>query len=860
MNIIEEKIEYYYKQYLELGSGNAVRLPGDTYILEDGSILSFPRADGDNRYQYGEGGFNLWTYTSGNIHANRGLFSLFLRGGEGREQNAAFAFGLKEGERYRIIPLTAALDADAAEYFSVFTGGETFYFSTARGMLGVLHVYAAPDDTLTFTTVIRNMSSEDRDVSVCSYLNPYLREGLAVSEEDKWFRSCEQISDEEGLRGFFFKVNMDVSRTLSVVNYGAVDRAVYASAKAAITGDTATTSRLDWLGGMQYGLSNSTSLRNGRFAKGQKVTAFNDTAVAGEMVFAWLPAGQSVILHETLAFRKNETSYPDYYDVRKKADLEGLCDELKRQYKAEAERYRIKMTFAGNEQARLLSAFVPHLVKQVDFCASISGYVQLSANSLVGIRDVFQAIEGNLYSEPLKSKEKMLEAFSFIDPSGRAPRQYALPSVPDAAPPMDLRPFIDQGVWVIDTVMTYLRVTGDFSFLEQKCGYYEIVDESRKLTRKSELCDSVLSHMFRIMSYLLSNSDEKTHCIHAMYGDWNDALDGLGVRADGKTGYGTGVSVMASLQVYKNLTEMTELLEFLLARVEADSNAKMLYEEKLAQYKEAEALLREGLIKYAIVQDDAGNRRIVHGWGDERSYMVGSFCDNDGMSRVGITSNAFWVLSGLYEEDKSCKDIILKAFESLDSTYGLKTFEPGFARTAKGFGRIGKLPLGTAENGAVYVHASAFGVRALFGMGETQEAWRQLCKLLPVFHDRVSLSPYVCPNSYGENLSLGIDGESMTDWQTGSSNVILKCLIADVFGFRPALNGLRICPAGGCPFDEMSLEVKYRSHRVLIKIYGNSHDKRTFRVNGEERACDDFGGIFLEERECEEELTIEVRG
>lgn len=122
----------------------------------------------------------------------------------------------------------------------------------------------------------------------------------------------------------------------------------------------------------------------------------------------------------------------------------------------------------------------------------------------------------------------MLEALSFTDPSGRCPRQYALPVREGAAPAMDLRPFIDQGVWVISTIVTYLKLTGDFGFLGEVCGYYEIVDEKKRLVKKSEEQDTVLDHMLRIMSWLLDKTDPRTGCIRVLFGDWNDALDGLG--------------------------------------------------------------------------------------------------------------------------------------------------------------------------------------------------------------------------------------------------------------------------------------------------------------------------------------------
>lgn len=93
---------------------------------------------------------------------------------------------------------------------------------------------------------------------------------------------------------------------------------------------------------------------------------------------------------------------------------------------------------------------------------------------------------------------------------------------------MDLRPFIDQGVWVISTIVTYLKLTGDFGFLGEVCGYYEIVDEKKRLVKKSEEQDTVLDHMLRIMNWLLDKTDPRTGCIRVLFGDWNDALDGLG--------------------------------------------------------------------------------------------------------------------------------------------------------------------------------------------------------------------------------------------------------------------------------------------------------------------------------------------
>ena len=196
----------------------------------------------------------------------------------------------------------------------------------------------------------------------------------------------------------------------------------------------------------------------------------------------------------------------------------------------------------------------------------------------------------------------------------------------------------------------------------------------------------------------------------------------------------------------------------------------------------------------------------MHGWGDGRAYKVGSFCDVDGLDRDGLTANAFWVISGAYLWDKSIKRDILASYDRLDGKFGLRTFAPHFEKGVKGVGRIINLPEGTAENGATYVHASMFGIWSLFGMGEGERAWTQLKKVLPLTHSLITTTPFVMSNSYSYNEELGLDGESMSDWFTGSANALIKVLTRYVFGIRPDLDGVCINPAAYMPFADASAE------------------------------------------------------
>lgn len=130
---------------------------------------------------------------------------------------------------------------------------------------------------------------------------------------------------------------------------------------------------------------------------------------------------------------------------------------------------------------------------------------------------------------------------------------------------------------------------------------------------------------------------------------------------------GSGVSVMATLHFYQNCKEMAAILKKI-----------GLHKEKAAGYSRYRRQIEAGLFQYAIDRNAAQERRVVHGWGDKLSYKIGSWRDPDNRARISSTSHAFWVLSGMIHTDVTMRESILKAFEQLDSKYGLRTFDVPF--------------------------------------------------------------------------------------------------------------------------------------------------------------------------------------
>ncbi|MDE7082703.1 MAG: hypothetical protein K2O89_03260 [Clostridia bacterium] len=816
-------------------------IPEKCYYLSDGVILCYPRSTGDSRYPYSADGFTLWAYSSGYMSLNESTFYYVLPADEGKEPYIAFFGGLERENGFEPFSITGAarIAMQKIKRFTVYTTEAVYYIAKTDEAVFFLRAFVSKDKQAIFSVGAINKSGKEIKCTLSSFFNCLLMHQAGESVETKWFKQCQTTEN-----GFIFESIEDVDRTTHLQNYGVINRAVNAN----VIYCEHTSSRSDFAGGKNNSISCATPLFTGHFEKCKKICKFGDTAAAGDIYCVELAKD---------GFAQIDYVAEAYFDEKKATDaVRSISPKFADEICTEAEKLNLlrengenalKMSFGkcldGDINGETFTKFVHSVQRQTEFAALAKN----SGVSLLGVRDVVQQMEAALLWRPTECRAKFLELLNFIDPSGRAPRQYSIPAK-GALPQMDTRAFIDQGVWIITAMRTYLSFTGDYSILDEECGYYKIVGKNR--VEEVEERNSVAEHLVRIADYLINNMDSETGCLRALYGDWNDALDGLGVSRNPDEEYGSGVSVMASLQLYRNLGEMIEIAE------RTGDKFKQKH-----RYISARKRLKNGLLKYAI-ETENGERKILHGWGDGRSYKVGSFNDVDGESRDGLTANAFWIISSAYLWDKSIKKDVLASYKRLDSKYGLKTFEPYFKKGTPGVGRIVNLPKGTAENGAVYVHAAMFGIWSLYGMGESAKAWEQLKKVLPLTHELITTTPFIMSNSYAYNEELGLDGESMSDWFTGSANVLIKALVWYLFGITPDLDGVKINPAVFFPFENAEIRLKVKG-KVINLTYRKTGGKRTFKLNEKtvntfDDAATEAPALYLTESELAEENFIEV--
>ncbi len=808
------------EQIKEAEKSSEGRLPQNSFYLDYDKVVCCKRENGESRYPYDSDGLMVWLHSTGFINAIESKFNIFRSAHFGEESPVNFFGGIKGTDgTFTPVSITGSSrpwkESGVSRYI-LYSLKCAYCITEVDGIVFTLRLHVDGKKHIHFSLSAINTCDDTKKIYIASFIEALLRD-----------RECEFFWDKLRKYGKRYE---DGSFILTSRNNGSfLDSAVITTKifDGNVTARHSTCARNVFLGDNSLAIANALSLRRGYFTKEAYSVSTTDLPIASDIFHIEAKAGEMTRIEYDILI----CHYDDNENLAEKSlgtviDCNQIDDELEALETREKNDFdNIKMRFVDwktdEVDAETFNKFLRSVQKQVTICAHGKNY----AGSYIGVRDVFQQIEGALIWQSPISREKILTALGCVLVTGRAPRQFSVPDDPTVDVPVILEKYIDQGVWIISTIYTYLSYTGDYSILNEICGYIEVDDDDDVYVsaRRSAERDTVLEHLKRIMDYLFSAIDEEydTGCLRVLFGDWNDSVDGLGETEDEGKKFGSGVTVMATLQFYQNLREMTEILS-----VVGDPDGLT------EKYAKAAARIEAGLERYAIDVNDKGERRIIHGWGDKIGYKVGSFCDPDGAARYSLTSNSFWAITKFLNRDPSLKSSIMDCIDAVSSKYGLKTFDIPFPIDAKGVGRIVSLIPGTYENSCAYAHGSLFGTMALFEMGESRRAWEELLRTSVITHENCTMTTFAMPNSYCENADYGMDGESMGDWHTGSGTVLIKEAVRYGFGIYPTLGGIRIQTPAYFPAKHGEISLNVKGSNVTLIYDDNGTGKRSVDIKG----------------------------
>jgi len=335
-----------------------------------------------------------------------------------------------------------------------------------------------------------------------------------------------------------------------------------------------------------------------------------------------------------------------------------------------------------------------------------------------GYRDVAQDAVGLSFFDPAGAADLIRTLCTKMMSSGRCLRQWNTGGGFN-----DERDFRDLPLWLPIAVERYLDQRDEGDFLSESHPFFD-----------SEETGTVWDHMVRGLEYVLQYGPHDL--IRIGVGDWNDALSGLGHQ---------GESLWLNQIAYLSLSILEKLANRYKLPLDLDINAH-------------KSRLYQGVIK------GWNGEWFLRGY-TEKGEPVG---DED---RIFLLPQAWFTISGMADEDPQKGSIALKNMvQKLRNDNGLLICHPGFEEYDEKVGNLSCLAPGMAENFAVYNHASAFGVYALYKGGMKEEAQEFMKKLLPFTKEesRTMAEPYVLVNYYNGGYYEEQAGRGGVPWLTGT--------------------------------------------------------------------------------------------
>ncbi|MBI4581295.1 MAG: hypothetical protein HY718_16450 [Planctomycetes bacterium] len=409
---------------------------------------------------------------------------------------------------------------------------------------------------------------------------------------------------------------------------------------------------------------------------------------------------------------------------------------------------------------------------QVRFCRALDK---------VGYRDVLQDLLGVCDCEPRYARRVLLRTLRFQAADGRAVRQYCL--FPGAG--HDLRMYMDSSSWIADTLVHYVKESGDRAILDERVPYF---DMQRQEPDESNM-GTVYERATRAVRSLVDNTGFHGLC-RIGYGDWNDALSGIGGEQ--------GVSVWLSCACVHAAQRMAELADYL---GRTDDGRQM---------REVAATMTARINEHAW--DGEWYIYAINGEGKP----IGSRSSPEG--RIHLNVNTWALFTGVARA-AGREEQVWKSLEQLATPFGHMLLTPPYTNASRpDVGRIADQKPGMFENGSIYTHGESFHLYALVEAGQADQCYRELKRNLPsVLVQDIATGP----RHQQSNFTVGPDhpnyGSQLFSNFTGSV-AWYRRVIERMLGVVADFDSLVIAPKPPSAWNEYEVRKVWRGRDVRVRF------------------------------------------
>ncbi|SHH44906.1 GH36-type glycosyl hydrolase domain-containing protein [Clostridium grantii] len=454
----------------------------------------------------------------------------------------------------------------------------------------------------------------------------------------------------------------------------------------------------------------------------------------------------------------------------------------------------------------------------------------------MGFRDSNQDILGFVHQIPERARERLLDLAATQKEDGGAYHQYQpLTKMGNHAMGGG---FNDDPLWMILSVATYIKETGDYS----------ILDENVPFNNDESLSQSMLEHLKRSFYHVVNNVGP--HGLPLIgRADWNDCLN-LNCFSDSPGESFQTAQNNADGKVAESIF-IAGMFAFIGPEFAELCKRKGLDDEALKATKEIEKM-KQNVIEHG--HDGEWFLRAFDAFGEK----VGSNDCEEG--KIFIEPQGMCVMGEIGVEEGLAKKALDSARKYLDTPYGMVLNNPAYTKYMINLGEISSYPPGYKENAGIFCHNNPWVACGETVIGRGDEAFNIFKKICPAYLEEISEIHRTEPYVYSQMIA-GKDairhGEAKNSWLTGTAAWNYVTITQWILGVKPNYDGLEINPCIPKDWNEYTVSRKFRGTTYNIQILNPDSvckGVKSLKVNGKIVQ----GNIVpaMEEESCEVEVIL----
>ena len=426
----------------------------------------------------------------------------------------------------------------------------------------------------------------------------------------------------------------------------------------------------------------------------------------------------------------------------------------------------------------------------------------------MGYRDIVQHGYGVTTFDAPRTRRILLDALKYQYAGGLALRGWN---------PLDKKAYSDSALWLVFTLIAYLKETGDLALLDEVVPFFDGGQAT------------ALEHVERALDFLETNKGAHGVCL-IKFGDWNDSLTAVGKE-------GRGESIWLSMAYAEALRLMAGLFEHM-----GQSQKRQDYQGRYQKIRKA-------------INDTCWDGRWYVRCFDDNGRAIGSDASEQG--KIFANTQSWAMISDVVDPDRR-EQMLKSCDEMLLTDIGYLLLTPTFTKRDEFIGRISCLEPGVCENGTVYSHINVWMILGLLRAGLPDKAYDTFKRITPGYFNspddpKRKCPPYVYANGHFGPAHRNNPFQAEFTWITGSVAWFYNTILREMVGVDSDYAGLRITPRLPSGWDKVSLTRQFRGKTFQINIRSAKAGKVSLVLNGKE-----LEGDFVPLDACGENNTLDV--